>query len=1379
MAPGLNGGGRPTGTVPKTKSHNESTREHSAQPHRRDFSFNHMNNNLAPADWQSLADFMPVARSRKESNNSSTRYPEPNEIQDEAAVCPESQWFPPVLQPQVNYCNEDEQAISRWEDKRRKSNNILNPPDQAQMNRRFVQICDYINQTSSLMDTLQPSGSLGAENGLPESNFTQGASATSPDTMHQRNFPSQPTGSVPKSSDSTLRRNELKMKMEESQRKVLELREQSAIMALKHKAQEQLKEAQTAQRAWLAAASSTQLAQPSSATALSDANIQDSLHNLQRFYDGRNEIGEMLGCNSDCTSEVVQLQNKLKELQLKKSQMDQKILQYASFNTNLESGDVGNMANGGPIHVGEQNIEEKIAELAVLREQLNRMQGVIAAIPALNTSQESETDDSVNLRAQQGKQDNRTQAVSHGSPAPSMAMTSANIQAKSLRLREARSRLHHLQELLSFVEKLRDSGKPVPERILAVLNNASGFSDEDCMPLMDMSENSFQDLYQEVAAAVASDKQRQPVKPNNTTAKLRARTQQLEEWMKKDDLMSSINTDINSQAGFSYQETPTTATWDGSTRGTMEDHNTRSPDFSSDGETENGASFMPVMNKASSAPTSHKESTSCTNIARDVGIDSASISGVNGASSGPPPQNTWSKQSSAGSGASMPHGIWTPSSSFITQQPNRQENASSSEEISPNPDNRWIAQHILQMQAQLQQVCQNVTDKHHNIPMMSSPGNMWLPPFYPQNGPGFGGFNQFVASQQHQQQQQLPINQLLVNSLNQCCQMIWHQQCELMAVKEAIQLIQQQQHHHHGLIEPDLAPASSIDHNADASRSNLDRATRSPPVLPPHPHPHYFYPPYGNNLNFESFQHHSSPVGTFLPSPAGALNNQVPPGNRANNYWDNFRSYSRQNLLSVRSKTNEGLLTGERERTQDPNAVQSQPNHQAHHHPYPMQPHPPVDMMTFNLSQNHKEKLNTHQSLGCEQVGQAMAATAEQPVRCSSNKPSQPSFHQNNCSDTAPQPETISKGACKKIRAEKVKEQAAAPSAGESSSMIRSWNSLDESGKTTKSKRHLRNTVSTEDLPRNSNFKRKADCKINPIRSDNNSEQMDSLEEAFYSEVAALISVNERQINYLLQLFRDLKHLNSDSDRQAALITIHNLATRACAAASQQGACCVKESQQQIESMGPEEVQEPLVYQESQPRNLVNCKESTPMHNLSNSCSKLDWEIRGVSVAMLPFLKAHFGGICGPSLLEEIRNFVLHLIPPQFRQDQLITSLEGALLKFQGCRLRDVYLDLLGIVADVLINDVTFHRSMLDSATTNNKTNIINNNNNETNGDILLEEGAEGEAGEEEMEEEEEEGAVGGVLEGAAGGVATADDSSQPTLLSGGPPPVRLWPIKW
>lgn len=64
-----------------------------------------------------------------------------------------------------------------------------------------------------------------------------------------------------------------------------------------------------------------------------------------------------------------------------------------------------------------------------------------------------------------------------------------------------------------------------------------------------------------------------------------------------------------------------------------------------------------------------------------------------------------------------------------------------------------------------------------------------------------------------------------------------------------------------------------------------------PPLISMPPLPaHCFYAPYSNNVNldFQPFQH-SSPVGSFMPSPTGTLNNQVPPGNRANNYWDNFR----------------------------------------------------------------------------------------------------------------------------------------------------------------------------------------------------------------------------------------------------------------------------------------------------------------------------------------------------------------------------------------------------------------------------------------------------------------------------------------------------------
>ncbi|XP_053688576.1 uncharacterized protein LOC128737866 isoform X2 [Sabethes cyaneus] len=58
-----------------------------------------------------------------------------------------------------------------------------------------------------------------------------------------------------------------------------------------------------------------------------------------------------------------------------------------------------------------------------------------------------------------------------------------------------------------------------------------------------------------------------------------------------------------------------------------------------------------------------------------------------------------------------------------------------------------------------------------------------------------------------------------------------------------------------------------------------------------------------NNLNNSSNNSNAS-------QQTQALNNQVLPGVRANNYWDNFRSYSRQNLLSSNScKSNEDSCT--------------------------------------------------------------------------------------------------------------------------------------------------------------------------------------------------------------------------------------------------------------------------------------------------------------------------------------------------------------------------------------------------------------------------------------------------------------------------------------
>ena len=89
-----------------------------------------------------------------------------------------------------------------------------------------------------------------------------------------------------------------------------------------------------------------------------------------------------------------------------------------------------------------------------------------------------------------------------------------------------------------------------------------------------------------------------------------------------------------------------------------------------------------------------------------------------------------------------------------------------------------------------------------------------------------------------------------------------------------------------------------------------------PLLQPPAWDPHHHFSPYPSRELWNSLQ--ASPgfnnplhlgVGLYPPNfhisetdsgvSSGALNNQVSPGMRANNYYDNFRSYSRQNRLSA------------------------------------------------------------------------------------------------------------------------------------------------------------------------------------------------------------------------------------------------------------------------------------------------------------------------------------------------------------------------------------------------------------------------------------------------------------------------------------------------
>nr|CAD7194803.1 unnamed protein product [Timema douglasi] len=191
MSPGVNGTGRSTGTVPKTKPYDPTRDYPGAQ--RREHALNHVSNNLASLDWQPVSE-SGHSRTRKTSNTRSSTL----EYHDFASNVPHSNMD--VADPAVSQDNsrftstlyvpvEHEQQMS-WSmlgrhsqdmtgqgcsapvrkdpqvrrtprnvlpDKENKSN-ISKMPDRNQVASRLNQIREYIKQTSSLMDTLKNSG---------------------------------------------------------------------------------------------------------------------------------------------------------------------------------------------------------------------------------------------------------------------------------------------------------------------------------------------------------------------------------------------------------------------------------------------------------------------------------------------------------------------------------------------------------------------------------------------------------------------------------------------------------------------------------------------------------------------------------------------------------------------------------------------------------------------------------------------------------------------------------------------------------------------------------------------------------------------------------------------------------------------------------------------------------------------------------------------------------------------------------------------------------------------------------------------------------------------------------------------------------------------
>ncbi|XP_055693645.1 uncharacterized protein LOC129796025 isoform X2 [Lutzomyia longipalpis] len=275
----------------------------------------------------------------------------------------------------------------------------------------------------------------------------------------------------------------------------------------------------------------------------------------------------------------------------------------------------------------------------------------------------------------------------------------------------------------------------------------------------------------------------------------------------------------------------------------------------------------------------------------------------------------------------------------------------------------------------------------------------------------------------------------------------------------------------------------------------------------------------GNNANLQHHQNATTVANTAFAThvPPPALNNQVAPGNRANNYWDNFRSYSRQNLLSGNScKSNEDSCSS------SSSNFPFNTDHRAPH--FRNQPN---NLPVLENKFEHHRFRNEVNQVNCggimeqqhvEQQVQMIPTTVGGDV-LQQQHPVNPmsdvlGFHTNpinlGVSEFSAKSKTQAKGNGNKKRSRRTMDR---------NILTVNPDSVASDDRNLASASSGRNTKST-------------------------SKFFEELKENVYMEVSALIAANELRPYFLIQLFRDLQLMSSDPMRQQTLQSIQELYNR-------------------------------------------------------------------------------------------------------------------------------------------------------------------------------------------------------------------------------------------
>ncbi|KAF4522382.1 hypothetical protein B566_EDAN012964 [Ephemera danica] len=818
---------------------------------------------------------------------------------------------------------------------------------------------------------------------------------------------------------------ELKLKMEESQKKLLALQEHhAALVALQHKAQQQLHEAQAQQGALLATSVDES---PTSASVNMD-NMSGRMQTLQNLLMNRNEVAHMLGeQDEELEVEHTVLQERLQELHGRKQAMDRLVHELKA----LGDADLVAAANGlesqvhenGVEHQDESSEEEEEEHVAVVTdklEELNRMKSRLAQLQSMVTAvnrgdlphetikaaltdagPRSEERETV-ARVQ------RTQRDSESSTKPDNIVLSAegtpsyleaqvmDIKMKTDQLNKAKKRLQQLKDMLGTVgitddfedgDEEETSGpqqQQQPQQSLTV-EAAHALSRELLVQTQNIkSEQERLSALQQSAARVAQaassmqhptsnqaknknqDTSQQRTREGMSSrqlalqAELQAKRQELEELMHKDQgQSSSLNQDTCSETGFSLPET--SATWGGSSSSQTallatvdQEAEAQEQSLLCSSDDAVDEPMMDARTSTSQIPTSSRQrQQSLPPLPPNAGgayqswpqfrtkYDASRKDTPDSRSATPRAGTAWVRRgmSPGGGHEALGHDLQgSASSSGATPRP-PSETGSTNTQSMP-----WWPLQVQQQLDATSAMCQAMMHQWQ----WGSPGPE---PWWNMQAP-------MPPAHMHQQQQ-------LMLSLSQCCHMLWMQHRELAALHATVQNLQERVAcaERFGLAaaavgataghpENTQAPPPAVTHQplkvslstgvfpgsdqaaaAGATATptasgvssahslpnlcdgplSLPQAPTSPYMLPP-PHPTQYAwmaPPPHHNARSPTTA--ASPGNSGLPSllrhgPPVTLNNQVPPGIRANNYWDNFRSYSRQNLLSASTKSNEGHL---------------------------------------------------------------------------------------------------------------------------------------------------------------------------------------------------------------------------------------------------------------------------------------------------------------------------------------------------------------------------------------------------------------------------------------------------------------------------------------